>query len=65
MAKSEKSRIEERERSVKDRIFLALKDWRDDDNNRIARDIDRCDELTNSLFNHLKAEGVLHLEDDD
>ena len=64
MAKSERSRIEERERSVKGKIFLALKDWRDDENNRIAREVDGCDRLADSLFNHLKAEGVLHLEDD-
>ena len=46
MTMNERSRSEERERSVKDKIFLALKDWRDDENERIVRDIDRCDTLT-------------------
>ena len=64
MAKGERSSNEERERAAKDRIFLALKEWRDHEDNRIARDFDRCDQLTDLLFKQLKAGGLLKLEDD-
>jgi len=58
MAKIEKSRLAERETAVKQRIFLALKDWRDDENYRIVRDIDRCDQQLRHDTHRLHVETV-------
>lgn len=52
-----------RETEAKAMIFLAITEWRDDEGTRIVNNLDSCDELAGKLFNHLKAKGLLKLED--
>jgi hypothetical protein len=64
MPKIEEKMNKERETEAIERIFLAIKEWRDEEGGRIVNNLESCEDLTNKLFNHLKARGLLKLEDD-
>jgi hypothetical protein len=65
MTKSERLAEAKRETEAKAMIFLAITEWRDDENTRIVNNLDRCDDLADKLFKHLRAKGLLNLDDDE
>jgi hypothetical protein len=64
MAKSERLAEAKRDTEAKAMIFLAITEWRDDENRRIVNNLDSCDDLADKLFEHLKVKGLLKLDDE-
>jgi hypothetical protein len=65
MAKSERLAEAKRETEARDKIFLALKEWRDEQGHRIVNGMHEGEDLADKLFEYLREKGLLKLQDDE